>query len=101
MKELFATGRIVDFILAAVALEAVALLALRRRSGRGPGPAALLPNLLAGAALLLALRLSMAGAAWPWLALCLSVALLAHLADVASRWRASSADDSRYLGRHG
>lgn len=87
MDQLFTTGRIVDLILVAVALEAAALLILHRRSGRGPGPAALLPNLLAGAALLLALRLSMTGAPWPWLAMSLAGALLAHLADIGMRWR--------------
>lgn len=87
MTDLFASGRIVDLILAAVALEAVLLLAYRRRTGRGIRPVGLLATLSAGAALLLALRAALIGAWWGWIALALSVALLAHLVDLAARWR--------------
>ncbi len=88
MSALFASGRIVDLILLLVLAEAVALLALHRATGRGPPPAALLPNLAAGACLLLALRSALRGAPWPLLALCLLGSLLAHLADLRERWRA-------------
>jgi hypothetical protein len=76
---LFASGRIVDAILLLTAAEAVVLL----RRGRTD----LLATLLAGVALLAALRLALAGAAWPWLALALLASLAAHLADLARRWR--------------
>lgn len=80
MAALFASGRILDMILALTVLEAGALLVWRRRTD-------LLGTLLAGVALLTAVRLAQAGAAWPWLALALLAALLAHLGDLAARWR--------------
>ncbi|MGI4976647.1 MAG: hypothetical protein ACRYG6_06865 [Janthinobacterium lividum] len=86
MTALFASGRVVDLILLLVLAEAAALLALHRATGRGPRPAALLPNLAAGACLLLALRFGLRGAAWPVLALCLLGSLAAHLADLRARW---------------
>ena len=87
MTELYATGRIVDLILALVAVELVLLAAIHRRTGRGVAPGALLPTLLSGALLLLALRCALAGAEWPWIGACLLGALLAHGADLRQRWR--------------
>ena len=56
MLTLFATGHIVDLILAFTVVEAVLVIALHRRTGRGPSPADLLSNLLSGVCLMLALR---------------------------------------------
>jgi hypothetical protein len=85
VSELFATGRIVDLILALMVLEATALWVLRRLSGRGPPLARWVPTLLAGAFLLLALRLAMIQAAWQGIATALLLALLAHIADLLGR----------------
>jgi hypothetical protein len=79
LRDLFASGRIVDAVLALTVLEGLLLL--------WRGRADLMATLLAGLALLAALRLALAGAAWPWLALALLAALAAHLADLARRWR--------------
>ncbi len=87
MAGLFASGRIIDLILALTAVEAVALIAWHRRSGRGIAAADLLPNLAAGACLLLAVRVALAGAGWMWAALCLAGSLVAHLSDLRRRWR--------------
>ena len=65
------------------------LLGARARWGRGPTPAPLLSNLASGAALMLALRAALTGAAWPSLAAWLTVALVAHLAELAIRFRRS------------
>ena len=86
MEQLIGSGRIVDLILVLVALEAVVLGYMRARRGNGIEWRALLPNLLAGAALLLALRAAITGAAWPWIAAWLAAAGLAHLADLRTRW---------------
>jgi hypothetical protein len=84
---LFATGRIVDLILVLTLLEGIILVAYYRLTGRGLAPADLLSNLVAGICLLLALRDALLNASWVWIALWLSAALLAHLADLQRRWR--------------
>ena len=87
MADLFASGRLVDFILVVVVLEASALVFYWARARRGIAPLDLLPNLCAGAFLLLALRATLAGSGWMIASLCLSAAGLAHLTDVYRRWR--------------
>jgi len=81
-------GRIIDLILLLVMAEAVGLMLLRRATGRGIAPPALLANLAAGAFLLGALRCGMSGVGDGWVGLCLALALVAHLADLRSRWSA-------------
>jgi hypothetical protein len=87
MADLFASGHLVDFILIVVALEAAALLVYWTRAKRGVAPLDLLPNLCAGAFLLLALRATLAGGGWMIASLCRAAAGLAHLVDVYRRWR--------------
>jgi hypothetical protein len=86
MQQLVASGRVVDLILVLVAVELVFLGYIRARRGTGIGWRALLPNLLAGASLLLALRAAITGADWPWIAVWLAAAGLAHVADLRTRW---------------
>jgi hypothetical protein len=87
MRELFASGRVVELILGFMLVEAVVLGIYHRRSGRGLRPLDLALNLAAGALLLLALRAALVDpdplAPAPYLAF----ALLAHLADLARRWQ--------------
>lgn len=85
LAALFASGRAVDLILALVVVEAVAIAILHRTTRRGIAPVDLLPNLLAGVGLLLALRAALVDARWPWIALCLTGALVAHVIDLARR----------------
>lgn len=87
MSELFASGRIVDAILALVFVEGVLLALLHRRRGVGIAPTELLGFLASGAALLLALRSALVGAPWTWTAAWLAAALVAHVVDLARRWR--------------
>lgn len=87
MGDFVHSGRAVDWILALVVLEALALIALRWRTGRGVPPAPLLANLAAGGFLLLALRAALSGVAWFWIALPLLAAFAAHLLDLRARWR--------------
>ncbi len=88
MTALFMNGRVIDLILALVLAEASGLLLLRRVTGRGVSPSALLANLAAGAFLLAALRCGLSGAGAAWVGLCLALALVAHLADLRARWLA-------------
>lgn len=85
--ELFASGRIVDLILLFIGLELALLTLLHRWRGMGVPPMELLGHLASGAALLLALRSALVGAAWIWTAAWLAAALVAHLIDLARRWR--------------
>jgi hypothetical protein len=87
MADLFTSGRLVDFILIVVVLEAAVLLVYWRSRRQGVAPFNLLPNLCAGAFLLLALRATLANAGWMVVCGCLAAAGLAHLTDVYRRWR--------------
>ena len=87
MAELFTSGRLVELILVIVAIEAAFLLIFWRSKGRGVSPGDLLPNLCAGAFLLLALRLSLVGAGWELCCGSLAAAGASHLVDLNRRWR--------------
>ncbi len=80
-------GRLIDWIVALLAFEAVALSAVRALFGRGPSVTSTIANCTAGGALFLALRAAMANAPFPIIGACLLVALVAHVADLATRWR--------------
>jgi hypothetical protein len=87
MADLFASGRLVDLILLLSALEALILALYFRATGRGVALPDMLPNLLAGAMLLLTLRLALSGSGWMPCCATLAAAGLAHGWDVARRWR--------------
>ena len=87
MATLFESGRIIDLILVAVAVEALLLAVLRYRRTAGPSLPGLIANLAAGAALMLALRAALTGAAWPVVAAFMLAGLVAHVADLTLRFR--------------
>ncbi len=87
VAELIASGRLIDLILLAVAAEILLLYLWLPRSGSSLRLGELLPNLIAGAALLAALRLALTNAPWAMIAVALTAALLAHLVDLFRRWR--------------
>ncbi len=87
MADLFETGRLVDLILVLTAIEATCLVLYWRWRGRGIAPLDLLPNLFAGAFLLLALRLALGGAGWELCCGSLAAAGVAHIVDLSRRWR--------------
>ena len=83
MAAFFASGHAVDLVLLVIAAE-FAFLSLRRAGGSG----ALLDRVLAlmpGICMLLALRASLTGAPWPWIAGALAASFPFHLADLARR----------------
>lgn len=81
LEAFFASGHAVDVVLAFIAMEALVLL----RRGWSFGDAALL--LLPAICILMALRAALVGAAWPWIAVPLALALPVHLLDLARRDR--------------
>ena len=89
MAAWIASGRVLDVILVGMVLEGVVLAALWRRRRQGVAPGILLPNLLSGMCLLLAMRLGLAGAWFGWIGLALLGALACHVADVKRNWASS------------
>ncbi len=82
MAELFASGHIVDIILALILAEYAALrIWLRGRSAA----LGFEGTLLSGAFLLLALRAALADDEWIWVAFALACALAVHLFDLYRR----------------
>lgn len=86
MDEFFAGTRLIDLVIAFTALEGLALAAYRGRTGRGLALGDFAANLAAGLCLMLALRAALLAAGWPWIALCLLAAGIAHGADLRRRW---------------
>ncbi len=77
---------IVDLILCVMAAEAVLLVLLRLRSGRGLPVREIVTTLAAGLCLLLALRAALQGAGEVAVTLWLAAAGIAHLLDIVVRW---------------
>jgi len=79
VRALFASGHVVDLVLAVLAAEFVWLVARGNRAldvGLGLSAAVLM---------MLALRGEITGAAWPWIALPLLLSFPLHLADLGRR----------------
>ena len=86
VNEWFTSGLIIDAILAAMLVETVLLVWLGKR--RGLSVMRWLPSLLAGTALLIVLRLVIAGAEWSLIASILVLAGVAHMYDLSRRLQA-------------
>lgn len=86
MADLFTSGRIADLLLILLALETAALL----RWVRGVPPAEVLTFAGAGACLILAVRLALTNAPWPWIALGLATAGILQAAQLWLRHRAGT-----------
>jgi hypothetical protein len=80
----------IDFALAIIGAECLGLLVWRARTGNGPAPRALIANLTAGACLLLVARALLTGAGALATLAALTVALAAHIIDLAVRWERTS-----------
>lgn len=87
MLALLESGRIAWAIIAISGVEAILLLLYHRRTGRGLSARQLIPNILAGVALLLALIATASGWGAGAIGGCLVLAGLAHLADLFARFR--------------
>jgi hypothetical protein len=86
MRDLYASGRMLDVILALVLVEAAVLVAWMRRTKRGPGAVAMLLGLLPGVFLLAAVREALVRSRWEAVATLLTLALVAHCADLRRRF---------------
>lgn len=81
MNEAEVLLRLVEVVLLASLIELLWLLTHVSAAPRG-----LLPNLLAGTSLALALRLGLGGAGVAWVGACLVSAGVCHLFDLRARW---------------
>jgi len=87
LEDFLLSGRAADLILLIVAVEAAALFFLRARHGASVPLSRWLSPLVAGAALVVALRLALSGGEAGPMALALAVAGAAHLAGYRGRWQ--------------
>ena len=85
MSDLFATGHVVDLLLALIIAEAVFIAIHRGKTGRGVRLREVAGSLLTGVFLLLALRCALVGESSYWIALWLLAAVLAHVVDLSGR----------------
>jgi hypothetical protein len=95
MADFFASGRAVDAILVVMTLEAVLLIWWQRRHDQGLAMADVALALLPGVMLLLALRGALVHSSWTWIALCLVLSFVLHLADLRRRRKGDNAASSR------
>ncbi len=79
--------RLIDLVIAVSLLEWLLLAQWHRRTGQGVAPDALKWMMLPGLCLMLAARSALSGAPWTLMALLLSAAGLAHIADLRRRWK--------------
>ena len=86
MEHWYASGALVDGVIALTTLELLALWVFHKRTGRGLAPADYLLNGLAGLALMVALRGALTPQ-WGLVALGLLAAGAAHYADLLLRMR--------------
>ncbi len=86
MLRLIESGRLVEWIIGAMLLEAVALWLWNRRRGSGPTPLAVVTILASGISLMLALRAALRGEPPSAVAAWLGAAGVAHIADLWVRW---------------
>lgn len=95
MSAWVANGAMFALVLAVTMAEAVGLIVWHRRTGRGLSAGAVVAMLAAGAFLLAAAALALAGAAWGWVCTCLAAGGVAHLFDLRRRLSADAATRMR------
>ncbi|MEM1400517.1 MAG: hypothetical protein AAGF58_11585, partial [Pseudomonadota bacterium] len=81
LLDLLASGRLIDFILGLVFLEAIAVVLLNRMGLINLPVKELAGTLFAGVFLMLALKLALTGSNGISIAVCLTLALFAHCGD--------------------
>jgi hypothetical protein len=77
---------LVDAVLILIAVYGIGIVAFARVRQRAGLIRSIVANLIAGAALMLALRLALVDARFLFIAACLLVSLIAHGFDIRARW---------------
>lgn len=78
---------LVDAVIVFTLAEGIALAVYRHLTGRGIALRDFGLNLVSGLLLMCALRSTLAGTGWPWLAGFLAASGAAHAADIYLRWK--------------
>ena len=87
LRELITSGRIVDVVLVVMSIELIVSALIAKRRGIPLDVPGLAFNIGAGASLALALRASLTGSGWEWVAGWLVSSLVFHVLDVGRRWQ--------------
>ena len=90
LRELILSGRIIDIVLVVLLLELVAVTILYKTRNKGIPPYPLMVNIGAGGSLALAIKASVTGAGWQWIAVWLITSLVFHVLDLSQRWQRGS-----------
>ncbi len=91
LQGLVESGRIVDIMLAVIAVEVAVLIGYRIVKKRGLSIASIVLNVGAGGSLMVALKLLYDGASWQIIAAALVASAVFHAGDVVYRWRQAQA----------
>ncbi len=83
---LLTSPHLIDAIIILTVLEAAGLALWHRRTGQGLSLRRIVPVLLPGVFVMVALRAALAGTPWPWVPAALLASLAAHLIDLHDRW---------------
>ena len=89
MTALLSSGALVGGIVALIVIEACILVWRHRTTGIGAPPSVVLPNLLAGATLMLGIQLAIWDQVYPGVFICLTVAGLCHSLEYRNHWEGS------------
>ncbi len=94
MPPVLAGTQLIDIVIVATLCEWAVLALLWRRRQRGLPQWALAAMLMPGLCLMLAARSALLGMPWYWMAMLLSAAGMAHLADLRRRWTRGPGDNT-------
>ncbi|MAV74032.1 MAG: hypothetical protein CNF01_06395 [Halieaceae bacterium MED-G27] len=87
MTDLLTSGVLIGGIVSFIIIEACILTWRHRTTGLGAPPSVVLPNLLAGAILMLGIQLAVWGQVYPGVLICLTVAGLCHSLEYRNHWK--------------
>lgn len=89
MTALLNSGALVGGIVVLIVIEAFVLVRRHQKTGLGAPPSVVLPNLLAGATLMLGIQLAVWNQVYPGVFICLTVAGLCHSREYRNHWKGS------------
>jgi len=78
---------LLDAVIVFTLLEGLGLWVFHARTGRGLAPRDYALNMASGLCLMLAVRAALGASAWPWVAVCVAAAGVAHGLDLWRRWK--------------